>query len=152
MNRVRLLLAIGALALPAMPGAALACDVPGRNEDQAAIERHARDLVQRSSAIIDAEVVEMTGIEPAQLRAIRALKGPPLAIFRVAFPDNCHIGFIRVGERVRIVLAGGPDVFRASGQDNGLDYSSPASRRRLEAALDALLGAPRPPDVGSPGG
>src|SRR5689334_13304187 len=103
MTRLRILLAIGAFALPAP---ALACDVPARSEDPAAIDRHARDLIQRSAAIIDAEVIAPTGGEfTARLRPLRVLKGPALPVFLVSSPSDCHIFFLRAGERMRIVLS-----------------------------------------------
>lgn len=149
MNQFRLLLAVGALSLP---GPALACDIPARSEDPEAITRHARDLVGRSAAIIDAEVIEPTdGNLTARLRPLRVLKGPVLPVFLVASPSNCDIFFLRAGERMRIVLSGGPDRFVATLQDNGQDFPSPVGPRRLEAALDALLGVPRPRDFVVPG-
>lgn len=110
MNRLRILLAIAAFLTP---GSALACDVPARPEDPAAIDRHARDLIRRSAAIIDAEVIAPTGGDlTARLRPLRVLKGPPLPVFLVTSPSDCHIFFLRAGERMRIVLTGGPTTSR----------------------------------------
>lgn len=153
MTRVRPLLAIGALFLAALPGAALACDWPGQREDRAAIERYTRDIIRSSAAIIDAEVVVPSGGgTPARLRALRVLKGPALAVFLVDTPSNCDLYFPRAGERLRIILSGGPERFTASMPANGPVFPSRAGRRRFYSALDALLGVPRPRDVTAPGG
>ena len=152
MNRVRLLLAIGALWVTAIPGDAIACDMPLRSADPAAVAGHARSLLQSSAAIIDAEVINPTGGDlMARLRPLRVLKGPPLPVFLVATPSDCDIAFLRAGERMRVVLSGGPGHFVATMQDNGLDYASPIGPGRLQAALDALLGVPRPAGMVPPG-
>ena len=149
MNRIRVLLAIGALCLP---GSAMACDIPARSEDPAAIAQHARNLVERSAAIIDAEVVAPTGGDlTARLRPLRVLKGPRLPVFLVATPSDCDMAFLHAGERMRIVLSGGPERFVATLQDNGMDYPSRVGPGRLAAALDALLGVPRPAGPVPPG-
>jgi hypothetical protein len=148
-NRLRLLLASGALFLA---GPASACDMQLRSADPAAIAGHARDLLQSSAAIIDAEVISPTGGDfTAQLRPLRVLKGPPLPVFLVATPSDCDIAFLRAGERMRVVLSGGPDRFVATMQDNGLDYATSVGPGRLVAALDALLGIPRPAGIVPPG-
>lgn len=152
MNRIRLLLAIGAACLAVLPGAALACDIPGRPDDPAAIALRAREIVERSAAIIDVEVVAPTGGDlMARLRPLRVLKGPALPVFLVASPSDCHIFFLRAGDRMRIVLSGGPDHFTATQQDNGLDFIGRSGVRRLHEALDALLGVPRPAGFVTPG-
>ena len=152
MNRILLLLAIGALSLSAMPGTALACDMPARPDDPASIDRHARDIVQRSTAIIDAEVVSPTGGDlTARLRPLRVLKGPALPVFLVVTPSDCDIAFLRAGDRMRVVLSGGPERFIATQQDNGLDFAPGVGPQRLNEALDTLLGVPRPPGLVAPG-
>ena len=151
MNRVRLLLAIGTLALAAMPVGAAACDMPGRIDDPAAIDRHAREVIQRSIAIIDAEVVAPSGPDgTARLRPLRVLKGPALPVFLVATPSNCDVMYLRAGVRMRVVLSGGPDRFSASTSANGAGYTNDRARQRFFARLDALLGAPRPQGFVSP--
>ena len=151
MTRVRHLLTGGALFLAAMPGTAAACDWPGRREDRASIERYTREVIQRSTAIIDAEVVVPGGFgSTAQLRALRVLKGPALSVFPVVMQSNCDTHFPRVGERVRVILEGGPNVFNASFVTNGAVFPSRAGRQRFYLALDAQLGVPRPRDVSAP--
>ncbi len=146
----RILLAVGAVALS---GPAMACSVPARNEDPAAITQHVRDLIARSAAIIDAEVVTPTdGTRTARLRPIRVLRGPDLPLFLVGLTSYCDIAFRRAGERVRVVLSGGPDRYIASLQDNGMDFATPAGARHFHAMLDLLLGAPLPPGFVRPGG
>lgn len=152
MNRVRFQLALGAISLAVLPSAALACDYPGRPDNPAAIALRAREIVERSAAIIDAEVVAPTGGDlVARLRPLRVLKGPALPVFLVVTPSDCDIFFLRAGERMRIVLSGGPDRFVATQQGNGLDFSTSRGLRRLNEALDALLGVPRPAGFVTPG-
>jgi len=151
MNRVRHLLAIGALFLAVMPGTAAACDWPGRREDRAVIDQFAREVIGNSAAIIDAEVVVASGGgSPAQLRPLRVLKGPSLPVFFVAARSMCDIRFPRAGARVRVILNGGPETFSAALTTNGAVFPSRAGRRRFYARLDALLGVPRPRGVIGP--
>ena len=147
----RLLLAIGAFCLPMLPGNAAACDWPGRSETPAAIDLFARETIRDSAAIIDAEVIEpgLPG-RPARLRTLRVLKGPELPAFLVAMRSMCDLRFRRAGERVRVILQGGPILFSASLPGNGAVFSSRAGRRRFYARLDALLGVPRPRGVTAP--
>ena len=148
----RLLLAIGAFSLPLLPGTAAACDFPGRSETPAAIELFAREVIQRSAAIIDAEVVEPgSGASPARLRPLRVLKGPALPAFLVAARSMCDHRIWRAGERVRVILEGGPELFSAALTTNGAVFPSRAGRRRFYARLDTLLGVPRPRGVTAPG-
>lgn len=149
MNRIRLLLAIGAFCLP---GSALACDMPLRSAEPTAVAGHARDLLQRSAAIIEAEVISPTGGDlTARLRPLRVWKGPMLPVFVVATPSDCDIAFLHAGERVRLVLSGGPERFVAMQQDNGGDYASSVGPGPLWAALDALLSVARPAGPVPPG-
>lgn len=142
MNRIPLLIAIGAFCLP---GSALACDMPLRSAEPAAIAGFARDLVQRSAAIIEAEVISPTNADlAARLRPLRIWKGPALPVVVVATPSDCDIAFLRAGERVRLVLSGGPERLVAALHDNGGDYASRVGPGPLWAALDALLGAGLP--------
>lgn len=151
MNRVRHLLAIGALFLAAMPGTAAACDFGARAETPAAIDLYAREIIRNSSAIIDAEVIATGGPgRPAVLRPLRVLKGPELPVFLVAIRSMCDLRFRRVGDRMRIILVDGPELFSASLPGNGAVFPSRAGKRRFNARLDVLLGIPRPRDVVSP--
>ena len=149
----RLLLAIGAFWLAMLPGTATACDWPAHREDPAAIDRYTRAVIQRSAAIIDAEVVE-PGIpgRPARLRPLRVLRGPALPVFLVATRSMCDLRFSHAGERVRVILEGGPELFSAALTTNGAVLPSRAGRRRFHARLDALLGVRRPRGVTAPYG
>ena len=106
MKAWRPLLAIGAVF--ALPGAAAACELVLRNDNPAQIAAHARETVERSTAIIDAVVIAPgPGGRTARLRPIRVLKGPRLPVFRVT-GYLCGLSFERRGERVRVILTGGP--------------------------------------------
>lgn len=124
---------------------ASACSFDLRNDGRDDVPRVAREAFERSSAIIDAEiVVPNRGGEPARLRPIRVLKGPNLPMFVVAPVGSCDIYLVHPGERVRLVLAGGPDLFTADIFDNGLGFEDPSSTFRFDAELDRLVGVPRP--------
>lgn len=156
MKRARQLLAIGAASLVVMPGSARACDLAPRHDNPAQLIEHAREIFQRSTAIIDAEVIELTlivpgrGVLPAHLRPIHILEGPSLPVFLVA-DGGCDIAFLRRGERVRVILTGGPDLFAASQEDHGMNYIDDGGGPLL-AAVDVLIGAPLPPGFTRPGG
>lgn len=146
MDRVRLALSAfvaiagGVIALPAS-----ACAYDLRNDGRDDIPRVAREAFEASSAIIDAEiVVPNRGGEPARLRPIAILKGPNLPIFVVAPAGSCDIYLIHPGERIRLVLADGPDFFTAEIFDNGLGFENPGDTLRFDAELDRLVGVPRP--------
>ena len=138
-----LFLATGAVF--AIPGSAAACDMALRNDSPAQIVAHARETVERSTAIIDAEVITPgPGGRIARLRPIRVLKGPRLPVFRVT-GYLCGLSFARRGERVRVILTGGPALYEASLEDHGMDYADGENMLRYRAAIDALIGRPRPP-------
>ncbi len=132
--RGSLLLALPLLALLA-PGAASACSMvarphpPSPAQEQAA----ARLVVDGATAIIDGEVIRtfLPGRSPALVRMHRMFKGPQQAEFRVGMLTSCDIALMRVGERARMVLTGGPDIY--------ILHMSTLS----EAAVDRLLGSDR---------
>ncbi|MET1111211.1 MAG: hypothetical protein ABWX67_06775 [Allosphingosinicella sp.] len=121
MMRLRLILA-AALATFLSAGAtpSLACSVIipedwGSNE----FRKMAGDHVKRATAIIDGEVVRpfVRGRQTALVRAERVLKGPPRLYFEVgeAAPnDSCAFVLEQEGERLRLILSGGPDVYHTS--------------------------------------
>ena len=77
--------------------------------------RDARSVVQRATAIIDAEVVRpfVRGVQPARVRAHRVLKGPRQEYFEIGERDSCDTALERTGERVRLILIGGPGIYFA---------------------------------------
>ena len=144
MNRLQQSL-IGAAMLAVAPDSARACDMALRHDSPAEITRHARETYDRSAAIIDAEVITPgPGGRIARLRPIRVFKGPRLAVFRVT-GYLCGLSFERRGERVRVILTGGPELYEASLEDNGMNYTDGEGMVRFRAAMDALIGTPRPP-------
>ena len=143
MKTLRPLLAF--VAAFSVPGSAAACDMTIRSDSPAQIVAHARETVERSTAIIDAEVITPgPGGRIARLRPIRVLKGPRLSVFRVT-GYLCGLSFARRGERVRVILTGGPALYEASLEDHGMDYADGENMVRFRAAIDALIGRPRPP-------
>lgn len=112
--------------------AASACAVvltraPSQTEQMAA----ARKTIDEASAIIDVEVVRAARENrPALVYAYRVLKGPRREWFEVASRDSCDDYLQSVGERVRLILSGGPDIY----------YSKASGYAILE---DRLLGSDR---------
>jgi hypothetical protein len=108
------LLLLPLLALLA-PGAAGACTMtpnPHRftpAEAQAA----ARRLVDSATAIIDGEVIQpfVPGQAAAMVRVHRRFKGPEQAEYRVGVLTTCDTPLMRLGERQRMILTGGPDIW-----------------------------------------
>lgn len=131
----------------ATPAPAAACDMTLRNDSPAQLAEHARETVEHSTAIIDAEVITPgPGGRIARLRPIRVLKGPRLPVYRVT-GYLCGLSFERRGERVRVILTGGPSLYEASLEDHGMDYADGENMIRFRAAIDALIGTPRPAGV-----
>jgi hypothetical protein len=105
MTKIRfvLLLVAGSATLP---GAAYACAEPPDRQT-------ARQLLTGAAAVIDGIVVRATGAngEPALVRPVRIYKGPQLRLFAVGTSGSCDVTLTSVGERVRLVLRGGPRVY-----------------------------------------
>lgn len=119
------------------PGAAQACTVGFMVADEPAQrERDARAAYYKAAAIIDGEVVRPLVYradgtsQPALVRAVRVRKGPRQEYFKVGDREFCDD---RVpgdpGQRDRMVLVGGPDVYYWAADD--------------ESYVDRLLGSDR---------
>ena len=145
MKTRRHLLAIAAAF--SLPGSAAACELVLRHDSPAQLAAHARETIVRSTAIIDAVVITPgPGGRIARLRPVRVLKGPRLPVYRVT-GYLCGISFARRGERVRVILTGGPGLYEASLEDHGMDYADGTEMIRFREAIDALIGTPRPAGV-----
>ena len=131
---------IAILAMLAAPSAALACDcvrwLPGPHFE-ADIDR----VMAGSSAIIDAVVVKpMTKDgQPAVVMASRVWKGPKQRRFSVGLGSDCSTvldrKLVRPGQRIRLILFGGPEIFEASRCTN---FQSPAFDRAIDTRLKKL--------------
>ncbi len=95
---------------------AIACRFAALQTDEAR-SAAAKDTVSNASVIIDAVVVRpyKSEAEPALLRARKVLKGPRgKRLFRVGGTTSCDNRFTQKGERQRVLLFGGPKLYRAS--------------------------------------
>ncbi len=117
-----------------VPGAAAACTLyvprPPTPAEDAAGARHA---VDNAAAIIDGEVIRpfVPGRAAALVRVHRRFKGPERAEYEVGVLTSCDVPLMRLGERMRMILTGGPHVwFIRMGTLN-------------EAAVDRVLGSDR---------
>ena len=77
----------------------------------------ANSTVSSAAVIMEAEVVRpsRSGGKPALLKAINVTKGPKgKKFFLVAAGTSCDKEFSEIGTRQRILLFGGPKLYRAS--------------------------------------
>jgi hypothetical protein len=109
----RRLLLLPLLAVLA-PGAANACSIYLPHPPTPAEERAgARSAVEHAAAIIDGEVIRplVRGGAPALVRVHRLFKGPQQAEFEVGALTSCDVALMAIGERSRMILTGGPDLY-----------------------------------------
>jgi hypothetical protein len=89
--------------------------------------REARRLIGQATAVIDGEVVRpFADGQPALVRATRVLKGPVKELFAVGGRQSCDRALTEVGERLRLILVGGPEVYYLR-----VDYSNARYEDRL---------------------
>jgi hypothetical protein len=77
----------------------------------------ANATVLSASVIMEAEVIRLykSAKRPALLKAISITKGPKgKKFFLVSGGTSCHYQFAEIGARQRVLLFGGPKVYRAS--------------------------------------
>jgi hypothetical protein len=103
------------LAAGAVPSHACSV-IASADRDPYEYRKLARSEIKRATAIIDGEVVRpfIRGRQIALVRAERVLKGPQQSWFEVgeATPgDSCAYVLEREGERLRLILFGGPAVY-----------------------------------------
>ncbi|MES2034649.1 MAG: hypothetical protein V4466_10775 [Pseudomonadota bacterium] len=115
MRKALILGAVVLLGAYTLPTIAAACTVVFTDAERtpAAQQRRAAEAVERAVVIVDAEVVRpyMRGQQKALLKAYRVHKGPLQATYEVDAPTSCNRAFEVVGERVRVLLSGGPEVY-----------------------------------------
>lgn len=143
--------ATSGLLVASSPGHA--CSFALRKLTSAQIRQQARNDFSRSSAVIDAEVIQpmkfgadwKPGLTPiAYLRAIRVYKGrvhPDMV--PVVYISSCDIGLAARGQRLRVLLSG-EGVFRAEQGKNG---GGIADLPTYDAEIVRLLGRRKPAGV-----
>lgn len=107
--RLSLCIVLSTLLAPA----AHACSIIVQRQPSPAEKlTEAARLVRGATAVIDGEVVRpLSANEPALVRAYRVLKGPAKQFFEVGTRSTCDIALDRSGERLRLILVGGPDLY-----------------------------------------
>jgi hypothetical protein len=111
---LRSLLVLAALA-PMAPTAGQACTfIYNQPPTPAQQERAFRDFLASAAAVIDGEVIEPEKDgRPATVRVDRVFKGFNVRTVRVGpAQTSCEEPLTHVGERRRLILMGGPDVYR----------------------------------------
>ncbi|MEA3040334.1 MAG: hypothetical protein QOE79_2847 [Sphingomonadales bacterium] len=113
MIRPLIVLALLCAMEAALPAAARACAVlTSREPSIPEKRRQARLLLSQASAVVDGEIVRpLQRHQPALVRAYRVLRGPGQAFFAVGQRTSCDNALTRQGERLRLILVGGPDVY-----------------------------------------
>lgn len=92
-------------------------------------------MVKDAAVIADVEVVRpyIRGKQTGLFKVYRVFKGPNQATFEVDAPTTCNTVFNRPGERVRVILRGGPEIY--FDVDSGVTWQ-----------IDKLLGSDRRKD------
>ena len=123
------------------PGTAQACSMNApRPLTPAQAEAAARQVVDHAAAIIDGEVIRpvVPGRTPALVRVHRRFTGPARAEVEVGIMTSCDVPLVRMGERQRMILTGGPDVW--------FIHMGVGVGPSVAAAIDRLLGSDRARD------
>ncbi len=111
------LLLLSPLAMLAMlaPAAANACTMaaPRHPPTPAQAQAAARAAVDGAAAIVDGEVIRpfVPGRAAALVRVHRRFKGPEQAEIEVGVLTSCDVPLMRAGERARMLLHGGPEIW-----------------------------------------
>lgn len=107
----------------------------------------ARDAVQSATAIIDGEVIRpaIPGRQNALVRAARVFKGPNQTEFEVGERDSCSILLDQTGERRRMLLVGGPDVYELQNDGANARYEDRLLRSDRRRVWPYRAGAPAEP-------
>lgn len=132
----------GFLALPLLlvlaPVPAQACSVIADHIWSPAEQRAAaRRAIASATAIVDGEVIRpfVRGGAPALVRVHRRFKGPEQELIEVGERHSCDVALTATGERSRMILVGGPDVYFLDSLTNGSPH-----------IVDRLLGSDRERD------
>ncbi|MEZ7273928.1 hypothetical protein NYF14_10710 [Sphingobium sp. 10 DY56-G10] len=140
---------LSALVLSRFP--AHACSYPRIEKSPARIRQAAQSAFSKADSVVDAEVISpMTfgsawkeGLTPmAMLKVLNTWKGPHNKgefIF-VIYLSSCDIGLPNAGEKIRVVLSGGHDMYRAELRANGYGYA----QRPYNVEIDRLVRRVRP--------
>ena len=130
---LQVMLRASALIFVALAGSALstttasACSVfVSREPSPRESQNDARRLIREATAVVDGEVVRASNGRPALVYAYRVLKGPQKQWFEVGERTTCDVALTQVGERLRLILVGGPDTYFLP-----VDYSNARAEDRV---------------------
>ncbi|HEY0114999.1 MAG TPA: hypothetical protein VGB54_04700 [Allosphingosinicella sp.] len=105
---------IGAAALvAAWPAQACSVVIGAGYEGSAQQVRDVRRAIDEASVVLDGEVVRpfVRGQHNALVRVERVLRGTAAATIEVGESDSCSIALEQAGERMRMILSAGPEVY-----------------------------------------
>jgi hypothetical protein len=153
MKRI-LALALGLPAISPFVAAqpAQACSPALSTHSDTEIARLARRAVDEADVIVDAVVAEPMArdqvpgtISAAVLEVSHAWKGKTDPRILLIYVSSCDIALMEKGERVRLLLRDRRDgVLSADQEPNGYFFHIEAESVKYGAALDAVIGKPRP--------
>jgi hypothetical protein len=114
-SELLVVLAFATAILPTAPAAACSIVLPRDYEGSSQERRDVLQSIQNASAIVDGEVIQpWTTKSPALVRVHHVLRGIASEVIQVGGEGagaDCSIALERVGERSRMILNGGPEVF-----------------------------------------
>ena len=117
---------VGSVVIPA---SAKACSVfVTRDPTPREQLNQASRLIQQATAVIDGEVVRASdGVNKSALvYAYKVLKGSKKEWFEVGESSTCDVALMDVGERLRLILVGGPSTYYLP-----VDYSNADAEDRI---------------------
>ena len=137
--------AISAILLlqPMMSATSSACSIDTTEKSPQELRADARRVVAEATAIVDGEVIRplVDGKHNALLRAHKILKGPKKNVFEIGERNACDVALTVLGQRMRVVLEGGPDLYYLP-----IEYFTNATYQ------DEVLGSDRTKDWPNRGG
>lgn len=140
---------VSSACLTFAPLPSFACSMASGKMSALQIRRQAQSSFERSSAIVDAEVISpmdsgksiQEGVAPiAFLRVIKSYKGEVGGdIIPVVYISSCDISLEEKGQMVRVLLVGN-EVYRA---DQGMNGAGVSDLAEFNRELDRLVGQRR---------
>jgi hypothetical protein len=132
---------------------ASACSVALQAKTPAQVAADARERFTAAPLVVDGEVLvpmafgnEKGQMPMAILRVEKVLKGAeiPGDIIAVVYASSCDVTFSQKGEKVRVLLADGPTVYRARSTDQGSATDRENAQAEFNGEIDRLSGRARP--------
>jgi hypothetical protein len=146
MCRILSLAIISAANLVAQQAQACVVVAP-RDWGPAQMRQSAHDALTGATAIIDGEVIRpfIRGKQNALVLSYRVFKGARQNMIEVGEDNSCDVALERAGERSRMVLVGGPDVYYLRNDGSNARYEDrllKSDRRRAWPFVEGAMVRP----------